>query len=64
MGMFEGTYTHPNPDGTYYDERVPHCPICGAEAYDGFYDRTGTIIGCDQCVTKKSWEDCPEMEMR
>ena len=42
------------------DGRVPCCPICGQEAYEGYYDKDGTLVGCDQCVTIKSWEDIPE----
>ena len=43
---------YPHGEPTY-----PHCPVCGAEAEEIYFDTYGTICGCDECTKKKSaWE--------
>ena len=48
---------YPIPDPDYQPE--PICPICGDEFDDAFF-KDGEFVGCDHCLTKKSWEDLPE----
>ena len=32
------------------EEKVPRCPICGDECDTVYKDKTGDIVGCDQCL--------------
>lgn len=39
-------------------EEYPICPICGEICDTVFCDRTGELIGCDECVSEKdAWEE-------
>lgn len=44
----------------------PHCPVCGAECDTIYWDKSGEIFGCDECVeANEAWEtnECfPEKE--
>ena len=43
---------YPHGEPTY-----PHCPVCGSECEEIYFDQYGTICGCDECTQKKSaWE--------
>ena len=47
-------YPHGEPE-------YPHCPVCGEEAEEIYFDRYGAICGCDSCIKIRSaWEveDC------
>ncbi len=48
------------------EERIPHCPVCGAECEFIYRDCAFGIIGCDVCIEKmEAWDvdDCfPEQE--
>lgn len=45
----------------HHDEPIPVCPICRSECDEAYYDKNGKIVGCDVCITRKSWEDAPEL---
>lgn len=50
----ENTLRTGYPDGT---PEYPHCPICGEECEDIYYDSDGDIVGCEKCVHRKNaWE--------
>lgn len=34
------------------EEKVPVCPVCGAECTFIYQSRDGTIAGCDECMTE------------
>lgn len=36
------------------EPNYPHCPRCGAECDEIYFDEDGDIVGCDECVTSKS----------
>ena len=39
----------------------PVCPICGKVPEDfAYYDPSGDLIGCDQCIRREYAEDCHE----
>lgn len=41
--------------------KYPHCPVCGDECEEIYFDRYGAICGCDECIKSRSaWdvEDC------
>ena len=43
---------YPHGEPTY-----PHCPVCGAECEEIYFDQYDTICGCDECTkTKSAWE--------
>lgn len=35
----------------WHDEREPICPVCGKPCETVYKDRTGDIVGCDECLT-------------
>ncbi len=36
----------------------PQCPVCEAEADTFFKDHSGTIVGCENCISKvDAWEE-------
>ena len=39
--------------GYPYGEYVPHCPVCGDECTVYYKDRTGYIVGCDECLSRE-----------
>lgn len=47
-----------------FDERTPVCPVCGSDTADfGYYREIlgkRSIIGCSDCISKRSIEDCDE----
>ena len=47
-------YPHGEPN-------YPHCPVCGSECEEIYFNEDGDIFGCDDCVrTKSAWfvEEC------
>lgn len=51
---------YPHGDPTY-----PHCPICGSECEEIYFDIDREIAGCDECMrTKSAWfvKECFEEE--
>ena len=44
---------YPHGEPTY-----PHCPVCDAETDTFFKDCYGTIVGCEDCLSKvNAWEE-------
>ena len=40
-------YPHGEPD-------YPHCPVCGSECDEIYFNEDGDIVGCDECIKSKS----------
>ena len=59
MGLRYNIPEEPIPGGTV--EGNPICPICGESPDYAYYDRDGKLVGCEACVSKRSWEDSPEL---
>lgn len=38
----------------------PRCPVCGKRCDTVYRDRDYEIIGCDECLTPVSADDCEE----
>ena len=51
--------------GSWDDEEMPFCPVCGAETNDFFVSDYGAeILGCPECVRKiDAWERRSEDEL-
>lgn len=44
------------PDGS--EPSYPRCPICGDECSTIYKDRSGEIVGCDECLyTADAWQE-------
>lgn len=42
-------YPHGEPN-------YPHCPVCGRECDEIYFDDNDEICGCDECIsTKSAW---------
>lgn len=42
-------YPHGEPD-------YPHCPVCGSECDEIYFNEDHEIVGCDECLhTKSAW---------
>ena len=42
-------YPHGEPN-------YPHCPLCGSECDEIYFNEDGDIVGCDECIsTKSAW---------
>ena len=45
----ETGYPHGEPN-------YPHCPVCGSECEEIYFNEDKEIFGCDECVrTKSAW---------
>lgn len=43
--------------GSWDDEEMPTCPVCGAETNDFFVTEHDEIVGCTECIRKiDAWE--------
>ena len=36
------------------DPIYPHCPECGCECDEIYFNECGDIVGCDECISSKS----------
>ena len=38
------------------EPNYPHCPVCGSECEEIYFNEDKEIFGCDECVrTKSAW---------
>lgn len=56
--LFHGDIGFEPPlDPPEYPEEHKVCPFCGEVDPATFYVQDGVVIGCDECIRGKDWQD-------